>query len=199
MLAQPRGQARPQHPPVARRRCPGDYELSSRPTSRHCALFILPGDQLSSLPETNMHRFVLILTSLACLGGCASNRTDLVKSGYLSLQPTLTASLAHAPEVFERDGALVVEGLLDSSETTKGGHVDVRVVAPDGTVAYNASVTFRRPAAMTRTGPRGSYSGPRSRADSHATYSVRFPGLPPAGSAVLVRFDAQPHQPEGSK
>lgn len=146
-----------------------------------------------------MHRFLLIVASLACLGGCASDRTDLVKSGYLSLQPTLTASLAHTPEAYERDGALVVEGQLDSSETTKGGHVDVQVVGPDGTVVYDASVNYRKPAAMTPTGPRGSYSGPRSRADSHATYSVRFPGLPPAGSVVRVKFDPQPHQPEGSK
>lgn len=146
-----------------------------------------------------MHRFLLIVASLACLGGCASNRTDLVKSGYLSLQPTLTASLAHAPEAYERDGALVVEGQLDSSETTKGGHVDVQVFAPDGTVVYDASVNYRKPAAMTSTGPRGSYPGPRSRADNHATYLVRFPGLPPAGSVVRVKFDPQPHQREGSK
>ena len=146
-----------------------------------------------------MHRFFLIVTSLACLGGCASNRTDLVKSGYLSLQPTLTASLAHAPEVYERDGALVVEGQLDSSETAKSGHVDVQVVGPDGTVVYDASVNYRKPVAMTPSGPRGSYSGPRSRADRHATYSVQFPGLPPVGSVVRVKFDPQPHQREGSK
>jgi hypothetical protein len=146
-----------------------------------------------------MHRFMLIVASIACLGGCASNRTDLVKSGYLSLLPTLTASLAHAPEVYKRDGSMVVEGQLDSSEAAKGGHVDVQVIAPDGTVVYDASVNYRKPATRTPTGPRGSYSGPQSRADSHATYSVLFPGLPPEGSVVRVKFDPRLHQTEGPK
>lgn len=146
-----------------------------------------------------MHRTILVVASLACLTGCASSRTDLVKSGYLSLQPTLTASLARAPRVYEHDGALVVEGQLDSSETTKGGHVDVQVDGPDGTVVYNASVNFRRPPMLTATGPRGTRSGSRSRADSHASYSVRFPGLPPTGSVVRVKFDPQAHHQDGSK
>ena len=144
-----------------------------------------------------------LLPSLALgaflLAGCASNRTDLVKTGYLSLQPTLTASLGHPPEVYEQDGGLVVNGRLDASEATKGGHVDVQVVGPDGAVVFDASVNYRKPSAQTQTGPRGSVRGPRSPADSHATYSVRFPGLPPEGSVVRVKYDPQPHQSEGTK
>ena len=146
-----------------------------------------------------MRRMFPVLAVLFLLAGCASNRTDLVKTGYLSLQPTLTASLAHPPEVYEQDGGLVVNGRLDSAEATKGGHVDVQVVGPDGTVVFDASVNYRRPSATTPSGPRGTARGPRSPADSHATYSVRFPGLPPSGSVVHVQYDAQPHSAEGPK
>lgn len=146
-----------------------------------------------------MRRMFPICALCAVLGGCASNRTDLVKSGYLSLQPNLTAQLAHAPDVYEQGGGLVVDGQLDSSEVSRGGHVDVQVVSPDGTVVYDASVNYRKPSAQAPTGPRGTYRGPRSSADSHSTYSVRFPGLPPHGSVVRVKYDPQPHQAEGSK
>lgn len=145
-------------------------------------------------------RSLLTAVALSCLlGGCASDRTDLVKTGYLSLQPTLTASLAHPPEVYERDGGLVVDGWLDSSEVTKGGHVDIQVIGPDSTVVYDAAVNYRKPSSQTPIGPKGSYRGPRSQADSHATYSVRFPGLPPQGSVVRVKYDPQPHQTEAPK
>ena len=146
-----------------------------------------------------MRRVISVVAVSFLLAGCASNRTDLVKTGYLALQPTLTASLSHPPEVYEQDGGLVVDGRLDAAEATKGGHVDVQVVGPDGQVVYDASVNYRKPVAQTQTGPRGSYRGPRSAADSHATYSVRFPGLPPEGSVVRVKYDSQPHQAEGSK
>ena len=146
-----------------------------------------------------MRRMFLFFAVFFLLAGCESNRTDLVKTGYLSLQPTLTASLAHPPEVYEQDGGLVVNGRLDSAETTRGGHVDVQVVGPDGKVVYDASVSYRRPSATTSSGPRGTARGPRSPADSHATYSVRFPGLPPTGSVVRVQYDAQPHSSEGPK
>lgn len=146
-----------------------------------------------------MRRLLSSLFVLSILSGCAADRTDLVRSGYLSLQPTLTASLAHPPEVYEQDGALVVKGQLDSSEINKGGHVDVQVIGPDGAIVYDASVNYRKPQAQTPTGPRGQYRGPRSPSESHATYAVRFPGLPPAGSVVRVKYDPQQHIDDKSK
>lgn len=146
-----------------------------------------------------MRQLIPCLVLVSALSGCATNRTDLVKSGYLSLQPTLTSSLAHPPEVYEQDGELVVNGQLDSSEVSKGGHVDVQVVGPDGAVLYDAAVNYRKPQAQIPSGPRGQYRGPRSPSESHATYSVRFPGLPPAGSVVRVQYDPQPHAAGGTK
>ena len=146
-----------------------------------------------------MRQLIPLLVIVSILSGCASNRTDLVKTGYLSLQPTLTASLAHPPEVYEQEGELVVKGQMDSSEVRKGGHVDIQVVGPDGAVVYDASVNYRMPQAPMPVGPRGQYRGPRSSSENHATYAVRFPGLPPAGSVVSVKYDPQPHGASGSK
>jgi hypothetical protein len=138
-------------------------------------------------------RSVLVCGALvAACTGCASKHNDLVQTSYVSLEPTLTALLAHPPEVYETDGELVVEGRLDSGEVAKGGHIDVWVKGPDGTTVYEAAVNFRKPAAQTQTGgPRGGYRGPRT--NPHANYSIRFPGLPPQGSVVHVKFDSQPH------
>ena len=135
---------------------------------------------------------------VAACAGCVSQHRDLVQSSYVSLEPALTASLSHPPEVYEKDGGFVVEGRLDSGEITNGGHVDVWVSGPDGTAVYEAAVKFIKPAAQAQTGgPRGGYRVPRI--SSHATYSVRFPGLPPQGSVVHVKFDSQPHTDRGDK
>ena len=135
--------------------------------------------------------------SIVCVS-CASRPNDLVQSSYLSLEPALASTLSHPPEVYEKGGELVIEGRLDSGEIVNGGHVDVWVNGPDGTTVYEAAVNFRKPTAQTQTGgPRGGYRGPRT--NPHATYSVRFPGLPPQGSVVHVKFDSQPHVKTGEK
>ncbi len=135
----------------------------------------------------------LSVLALVMLTGCAASRNDLVQTGYLTLQPTLTASLSHAPTVSERDGNLVVEGRLDAEEAPLGGHVDVQVVAPDGTVAYSAKVSYKRASPPLAITSRAGLKGARTTGDEHATYSVTFPGLPPQGSIVTVRCDLGEH------
>lgn len=133
------------------------------------------------------------------IGGCASNRTDLVQSGYLTLDPAQAQAntLAHLPELYAQDGDLVVAGKLDTGEATRGGHVDVSVIAPGGTVVYDASVNYAKPTAQQPVGPRGQPRGTRTSAGNHAIYSVRFPGLPPQGSVVRVKHDPVPHAAKG--
>ncbi len=137
---------------------------------------------------------VLCSAMVTVLCACASTKTDLLQQGYVSLQPATAEPLSHPPEVFEEEGGLVVSGRLESAEALKGGHVDVSVVGPDGTTVYQASVDFRKPQSQT-SGPRGMVRP--SRTDSHATYSVRFPGLPPKGSVVHVKVEAGPHGKSG--
>lgn len=153
----------------------------------------------SAVRTLKIVRSVLVPGMLVTVcAGCASEHKDLVQSSYVSLEPTLAASLSHPPEVYEKGGELVIEGRLDSGEVTNGGHVDVWVNGPDGTTVYEAAVNFRKPTTQTQTGgPRGGYRGPRS--NPHATYSVRFPGLPPQGSVVHVKFDSQPHVKTGDR
>jgi hypothetical protein len=136
---------------------------------------------------------VAVLAAISFIG-CASTRTDLVRSGYVTLEPRLTKTLPNVPNIYEEDGSLVVDGQLDDSAATQGGHVDVQVVAPDGVVVYDAQVDYRRhvsPAAST-PGRRGRLA--QHRVSDHYHYAVRFPGLPPAGSVVRVVFDPRPHE-----
>lgn len=139
--------------------------------------------------------FRVLCCSLAILflPACAASRNDLVKSGLLTLEPSLTKALTHPPDVYEREGRLVVSGELEPSEANADGHVDVVVVGPDGVVAYSAAVQYTQPSAPQTTGPRGQPRGPRSRAESHSTYSVEFPRLPSRGSVVKVRHDPGAH------
>lgn len=148
--------------------------------------------------RTSILPVILCVPITATICGCGSQQTDLVQSGYVSLEPTLRGSLSHEPEVSEVGGELVVSGQLDSGELTNGGHVDVWVTGPDGATVYEAAVNFRKPAPPTNTGGRwGTYRDPRT--NLHATYSVQFPGLPPQGSVVHVKFDPQPHAKTGDK
>lgn len=151
------------------------------------------GIQMNSAVRTVMAVLRLFACGMlvATAVGCVPQRKDLVQDSYISLAP-ITATLSHPPEVYESDGALVVEGRLDSGDVTKGGHIDVWVRDPDGITVYDAAVNFRRPSARTQTGgPRG--ASRTIRTSQHATYSVRFPALPPQGSVVHVKYDPEPH------
>lgn len=130
------------------------------------------------------------------LGGCALNRTDLVRSGYLTLEPQLTKPLLRVPAVLEEDGSLVIDGQIDASAITRGGHVDIKVVAPDGVVVYDAQVNCREHVSSTAPSVGRRARLQRQRARDHYHYSVRFPGLPPEGSSVRVVFDPLPHAEE---
>lgn len=125
--------------------------------------------------------------------GCAGARTDLVRSGYLTLEPQLTKALPNVPNIYEEDGSLVVDGQLDDSAATQGGHVDVKVVAPDGVIVYDAQVNYRRHVTGAAATPGRRARLAQNRVSDHYHYSVRFPGLPPEGAVVRVVFDPQPH------
>lgn len=132
--------------------------------------------------------WIFAIFAMAQLYGCAHKRTDLVKAGFVTLEPQLSNVLTEPPKVYEEDGSLIVEGRLDESQA---GHVDVVVVAPDGVVAYNAQVDLRQH--LIRSPIRGPRRHSPRRTTEHFHYSVQFPGLPPKGSVVRVRHDAQPH------
>jgi hypothetical protein len=138
---------------------------------------------------------IVLASVLTLLSGCAASRTDLVSSGKVTLESAVTRSLTHAPTVESTDGDLLVSGRLDEAEAIAGGHLDITVTAPDGVVVHDAIVNYGRASSShtTQLGPRGAsrrvQTGPK-----HATFTVRFPGLPPEGSKVRVRLDTSVHE-----
>lgn len=140
-----------------------------------------------------------LLATAALLEGCSTHRTDLIASGRLVAEPQIDRALRTPPEVHDDEGDLVVSGQLERGlPADLRGHIDVTVVAPDGTTVYDAQVDYRADAASSygTPGPRsGSFQGARTRHGSYAVYSVRFPGLPPDGSVVKVRHEPKPHAP----
>ena len=129
------------------------------------------------------------------LGGCTCGN-DLIAAGRLAAEPHLDQALQKPPEVCDDGGDLVVSGRLENHPRGLGGHIDVTVVAPDGVTLYDAWVNYREDTASSRVAaaPRsGSFRHAQTRHGSYGVYSVRFPGLPPEGSVVKVRYDPGPH------
>lgn len=137
---------------------------------------------------------LVFVSGLILLGGCAASRSDLVSSGDVTIESSATRPLAHTPTVENADGDLLVSGQLDEEEALAGGHLDITVTTPDGVVVHDAIVNYGRASSShtTQLGPRGAsrrvQAGPK-----HANFSVRFPGLPPAGSKVRVRLEPGAH------
>lgn len=132
-----------------------------------------------------------LLAAAALLAGCASNH-DLIAAGRVVAEPRIDRVLRKPPEVYEDKGDLVVSGRMERGlPRDLGGHVDVAVVAPDGTTVYDARLNYeaKPTSAHEWTGPKhGVYRRVRThRYGSYGSYSVRFPGLPPDGSVVKVR------------
>lgn len=141
------------------------------------------------------------LVGISLLGSCASQR-DLVAAGRITMEPRIDHALRQPPDVYEESGELVVAGRLERGLPPEArGHIDVTVIAPDGTTVYDAQVNYRSD--TTSAGapkPRhGSSRRAHTRYGSYGVYSVRFPGLPPDGSVVRVRHDPDNHPASGPK
>jgi hypothetical protein len=138
---------------------------------------------------------LVLISGLTLLGGCATPRSDLVSTGDITIESASTQPLAHTPPVESADGDLLVSGQLDEEEAVAGGHLDITVTTSDGVVVHDAIVNYGRASTShsTQLGPRGAsrrvQAGPK-----HAKFSVRFPGLPPAGSKVRVRLEQGAHE-----
>lgn len=132
------------------------------------------------------------------LAGCASG-TDLIAAGHVTLEPRIDRALREPPDVLDRNGELVISGRLERGlPRALGGHIDVTVTGPDGSLVYDAQVDYQTDAAPSSRsgGPRsGSFRRAHSRYGSRGVYSISFPGLPPGGSVIRVKYDRKPHGP----
>lgn len=135
-----------------------------------------------------MIRLTLLLIALL-LSGCAG--TDLVESGHLTSQPTLTRTMVRAPEIREVDGKLVVSGrVVRDAWGGFGGHVEVTIAGPDGGAFGGATVEYRGTAAPLGDGIgpcEGFFRRTSPKYGFFAGYKVWFAQLPPPGSVVRVR------------
>lgn len=132
------------------------------------------------------------------LGGCA-NQPDLITAGRITLEPRIDRALRQPPEVSEDNGDLVIAGRLERGlPRDLGGHVDVRVTAPDGATVFDARLNYQADAVSPADIPKplyGSFNRVSARRyGSYLAYVVRFPGLPPDGSVVKVRHDPESHE-----
>jgi len=120
---------------------------------------------------------LLVVISLSCT---AANRTDLVKSGVLTIEQKRTgkAYIAWSSAYKEKDG-LVITGVLrrrDHVGLPIKTHVDVTIVSPDGTVldeARSSGIYVSR-----RITGRGYLSFKR--------FKIRIPSVPVQGSLVRL-------------
>lgn len=137
-----------------------------------------------------------LFAAVVMLSGCASG-SDLIATGRIAVEPHINKTLRKPPEVYEDKGDLVVSGRLERGlPRDTGGHVDVTVIGPNGTVVYGAQVKYRADtvsAAGTPAPRHGSFRRAHSRYGSYGVYAVRFAGLPPDGSVVKIRHDPESH------
>ncbi len=129
-------------------------------------------------------RGIIIITVAALLvviSACtAANRTDLVKSGVVTIEQQKTGKAYIAwSSAYRQEGDLVITGVLRRRDCVGRAiktHVDVTIVSPDGTVLDEARSTGTR--VSRRITGRGYKSFER--------FKVRIPGVPARGSLVRL-------------
>ena len=123
---------------------------------------------------------VSVLTLVVISGSCfASNRRDLVDQGVVSLERQHSKKVHIAWSNVRQDGeGIVVSGVLMRHAITSypiWRHVEVTILAPDGTVLQEARTSDIQ---VPRRVPGRGFNTKR--------FEVRFPGIPPRGSLVRI-------------
>ncbi len=131
----------------------------------------------STINVTVITLLLLVVVSLSCT---AANRTDLVKSGVVTIEQQRTGKAYIAwSSAYKEKGDLVITGVLrrrDHVGLPIKTHVDVTIVSPDGTVldeARSSDVYVSR-----RIIGRGYLSFER--------FKIRIPSIPAQGSLVRL-------------
>jgi hypothetical protein len=126
---------------------------------------------------------ILGLTAIL-LSGCYGNRVDLVDNQTVSLERVPTKCLyISSAAVYQKGNATEVRGVI--SRQHRGfhghGHVDIAVLAPDGTVLEESRALYH-PRTLRRKG------------DPHAHFTAPLSTVPPPGSTVRLSY----HEDEDS-
>lgn len=132
--------------------------------------------------RTTVIGFALALGSTLTIG-CAGARPNLAESGALRVErpDTPKASVTQAYLYRDEGGGLLVSGKVkrDTGHAMAlGGHVDVAVYGPEGRMLEQVSVSYLP----------GDLQQFKSQRRMGASFSARFPTMPPQGSTIRVAF-----------
>ncbi len=124
---------------------------------------------------------VFLLASMTTYG-CALHRVNLVDNGtvLLELVPSDEGYVSQA-HVFQDDDEMLISGKVKRtthSSAIHQGHVDIAIIAPDGTVVHEVSAPDT-PTSLRR------------RATTKRTFSVRLKIVPAQGTKIRMTY--RPH------
>jgi hypothetical protein len=120
---------------------------------------------------------ILSLTAIV-FSGCFGSRVDLVDNQTVSLVQVPTKHLyISSAAIYQKGNAAEVRGVIRPRH--RGfhgpGHVDIAVVAPDGTVLEEARALYH-PRILQR------------KSDPHAHFTATLSAVPPQGSTVRLSY-----------
>lgn len=132
----------------------------------------------------------LALVVVSLTGCMASDRIDLVKSGEVTIEQQRTGKAYIASSsAYDENGDLVITGVLrrrDHLGRPIKTHVDVTIVAPDGTVVDEGRSS-------------GTYVSKRIARRSYLSYErfkIRMPSVPARGSLIRLVSHSGQHDDE---
>lgn len=125
-----------------------------------------------------------ILLAACLMQGCAIKNRTPIEQHSIQLKASAPTGLHMTSSAYLDDGNLVVLGRLERGpldRTRIPGHIDIRVLAPDGSELSTVMARFRALPSWRR--------GPNP-----VAFSAEFPGKPPAGSLIEVTYDGAAHK-----
>lgn len=129
-------------------------------------------------------KIVISTLHLIALTGCVATRVNLKDSGDVQVNFDVPKDVSISAVPYESEGNFIVLGKVSRSPISVvdvKGHVDIRIVNPDGELVSEWQVHLRRlPSIRHRSNP--------------GAFSFSIPGVPPRGSIINVKYDNQVHE-----
>ncbi len=126
---------------------------------------------------------IAVVVGCSLLGGCMPPRVNLIRTGAVSVRTEAPPSLRLSAAAYAEPDTLFIYGTVEERIGTLYpvvGHIDVEVWGADSRLLDAQRVPYR-----VRTTHRKKYR--------RATFSARFPRVPPQGSVLIVRHHLDMH------
>jgi len=142
----------------------------------------------TKIANSTANLIIALIALAAAFSGCAKNRTDLAKTGWLTVKHQSEGKVYIAwssarknEQGFEITGVARRNDRLGPPIKT---HIDIEIVSPDSktvTAAQSSDIYV----APKRTGKFTPYE----------RFAVSFPSIPPEGASILITPHTKPHDP----